>query len=62
MHALLAALQAAHAGEDGLTFSEVIANIPHDAATIFVYVLLLVTFGTIFWVGRPRKGPPPWRS
>ena len=58
MHALLMAAQAA-SGDDGLTFAEVVANVPHDPAAVFTYILLVVTFGSIFWVGRPRKAGPP---
>lgn len=43
--------------EDGLTAAEIVGNIPLDPAAIFTYLLLIVTFGAIFWVGRPRKRP-----
>lgn len=59
MHTLMAAAQAARPVEDGLTFGEMIANLPHDPASIFVFVLLIVTFGTILWIGRGSKNTPP---
>lgn len=57
-YALLAALQAASSSDDGLTLAEVLSNIPRDPASIFTYLLLVVTFGGIFWVGRRRKPGP----
>jgi hypothetical protein len=54
-YALLAAVQAASSSDDGLTLVEVLSNIPRDPAAIFTYVLLVVTFGGILWVGRRRK-------
>jgi hypothetical protein len=39
--------------DDGLTFREVIQNIPHDGPAIVVYVLLLI-FAALVWMGsRP---------
>lgn len=29
--------------------------LPHDPASIFVYVLVLVALGGILWAGRPRN-------
>lgn len=42
--------------DDGLTFGEVLANIPHDAAAIVVYVLVGVSIGLVIWSGR--RGTP----
>lgn len=60
MHSLsiFALLQAT--SEDGLTFGEVLSNIPHDAAAIVVYVLVGFSVGLVVWSGR-RRGPgkPP---
>lgn len=54
-HAFFAAVQALTSPEDGLTFSEVVANVPHDPVSIFTYLLLIVTYGGIFWIGRHRR-------
>jgi hypothetical protein len=62
MHALFTAVQAVQTDNDGLTVAEVIANVPHDPASIFTYLLLIVAFGGILWVGRPRKAVPPESS
>jgi hypothetical protein len=62
MHTLFTAVQAVHTDNDGLTVAEVIANVPLDPASIFTYALLIITFGAIFWVGRPRRAAPPESS
>lgn len=59
MHAhVYAAFQAVVSDSDGLTLLEVLGNVPHNPAAIFTYILLVATFGGIFWVGRPRKPGP----
>lgn len=40
--------------DDGLTFREVLSDIPHDAAAIFVYLLLALFVGFIWWGSRSR--------
>lgn len=45
--------------DDGLTFAEVIANIPTDPMSVFVYCLLLVAVVWIAWENRPRRGGRP---
>lgn len=59
MQALLTVIQAVHTGDDGLTFAEVIANLPRDPASIFACVLLIVAVGAILRAGRPRRPRPP---
>lgn len=49
---IVALLQVA---DDGLTFREVLANIPTDPASVFVYLLLAVSLGVIAWSNRPRR-------
>ncbi|CAN5654464.1 hypothetical protein BH23GEM10_BH23GEM10_00540 [soil metagenome] len=40
--------------QDGLTLSEVVQNLPHDAAAIVVYVLI-ISFGAFIWYGSRQK-------
>ena len=54
-YGLAAAAQGLSSVDEGLTFTEVLSNLPRDPASIFTFVLLLVTFSGIFWVGRPRR-------
>ena len=63
MHALILMSAAQVASDDGLTFGEMLADIPHDTASLFVYVLLAVSIGAVVWAGR-RRGPrvPPTSS
>lgn len=49
MLALVAPIQ-----DDGLTFLEALSNIPHDAAAVFVYLLLALFIGFIWWGSRSR--------
>lgn len=44
------------APDEGLTFGELLAAIPHDAAAIVIYLLVGVSVGLVFWSGR-RGGP-----
>ena len=53
-HALMATL-VLH--QEGLTFHEVIQNIPTDPASVFVY-LLLAGSGVLIWMGSRKKGKP----
>jgi hypothetical protein len=47
-------LVAQAAQSDGLSLSEVLANIPHDGPAIIVYAMLLVFAGFI-WYGSRKK-------
>lgn len=47
--------------QDGLTLRDVVADIPHDAAAIFVYVLLLAALIAIA-LGSRRGGDRPGGS
>lgn len=38
----------------GLSVSGILANLPHDPATIFVLVLLVAAIGGVVWVSRPQ--------
>lgn len=49
MFALIALIQ-----DDGLTFHEVLSDIPHDAAAIFVYLLVAIFVFFIWWGSRSR--------
>lgn len=49
---VVASLQVA---AEGLTFREVLANVPTDPASVFVYLLLAVSLGVIAWSNRPRR-------
>lgn len=49
---IFASLQVA---DEGLTFREVLANIPTDPASVFVYLLVAVSLGVIAWSNRPRR-------
>ena len=47
--------------DEGLTFTEVLADIPHDAAAIVVYILVGFSIGLVVWSGRrgaPRDPQP----
>ena len=47
------------AAEEGLTFGELLSNIPHDAAAIVVYVLVGFSVGLVVWSGRRSAGKDP---
>ena len=53
---LLPIIQAA-ATDEGLTMGEILADIPHDAASIFIYVLILVSVGWVIRAGRKKNTP-----
>lgn len=42
--------------DDGLTFAEVLQDIPHDAGAIVVYVLILTFIGFIWYGSRRTSG------
>lgn len=60
MHTLFAVFQAVSSSNDGLTWSELVANIPLDPFTVFTLVLLAGGVGGILWIGRSRT--PPTKS
>jgi hypothetical protein len=39
---------------DGLTFTDVVGNLPSDPAAIFVYILLIGS-GVLIWLGSRNK-------
>lgn len=51
---LFSSMQAAV--DEGLTFAEVLADIPHDAAAVVVYILVGFSIGLVVWSGR--RGAP----
>ncbi len=50
----LAAIQSSR--NDGLTFGEILADLPADPASIFVIALFLGSITLVLWAGRPRGG------
>jgi hypothetical protein len=46
-------------GDHGLTFREILADIPHDAAAIFVYLLVALSIVVVWRANRPKSGAPP---
>jgi hypothetical protein len=58
MHTVLATFLSLQAqGSDGLSFSEVLANIPMDPLSIFVY-LALIGSGILIYLGSRSGGEP----
>ena len=53
--AISAVLQAS-ASDDGLTFAEVVADLPTDPASIFTITFLFVSVALVMWAGRPKGG------
>lgn len=49
---VIASLQVA---DEGLTFHEVLENVPTDPASVFVYVLVAFGLGVVGWSNRPRR-------
>lgn len=41
---------------EGTTTETVLAALPTDPASIFVYVLLIVAFGAMWWANRRSSG------
>ena len=54
--AALAAPAAAQAADDGLSFGEILADLPTDPASIFTLALLIGSLALVLWFGRPRGG------
>lgn len=52
MFAILALLQ----DGEGLTFSKLVADIPHDLPAIVVYILLAAFIGMIVMANRSKRG------
>ena len=44
--------------DEGLTFGEMLRDIPHDAGAIVVYVLMLSVVGFIWYGSRSKAAPP----
>lgn len=58
IHAVSAAYAAAAqtATEEGLTFSEIVSDLPTDPASITTILLFLGSVGLVIWFGRPKGG------
>lgn len=41
---------------EGITFHKVVADLPHDPASLFVIALMFVCTALILWTGRSRDG------
>lgn len=54
MHAVAILVQG-----DGLTWTEVVAQVPHDPAAIFIYLLLFASGVAIWLSGRGKKQDRP---
>lgn len=55
----LSSFQGVTAASDGLTLSEVVANLPRDPASIFVMLLVLASLIAIVWFGGSHGPKPP---
>lgn len=44
--------------DEGLTFREVLQNIPHDGPAVVIYLMLAVFAGLIWWGSRNSGGTP----
>lgn len=61
---IIAVAQAVSSDDDGLTWREVLTDLPHDPASIAVFLLVIVSVALVIWAGRPgrsggrRKGTP----
>jgi hypothetical protein len=44
------------ASDEGLSFTEVLSNLPTDPASIFAILLVVVSFALVLWFGRPKGG------
>lgn len=53
---ILAAVLVFQTEAEHVTFAEVLSNIPHDPASIFVYLLLVASVVGVVVAGRARKG------
>jgi hypothetical protein len=43
-------------GGGGLDFGQILRNIPHDAAAMVGYILI-IAFGVVLWIGSRKKAP-----
>lgn len=44
------------AESEGLTIGRILADIPHDAPAILLYVLTAASIGLIWWANRKKTG------
>jgi hypothetical protein len=54
---LMTAAQAAAADDDGLTWREVLADLPHDTTSIVILGFLAASVFLVIWASKPRKSP-----
>lgn len=47
------------AGDGGLTFHDILMNIPHDVSAFIVYVLMIGAVLLVLWAGRSQSSGPP---
>ena len=52
----LAAPAAAQAADEGLSFGEILSDLPTDPASIFTVLLLVGSLLLVLWFGRPKGG------
>lgn len=50
-----AVAQAASSDDDGLTWREILAGLPHDPASIAVLLFVIVSVALVIWAGRPGR-------
>ncbi|HET9982201.1 MAG TPA: hypothetical protein VFQ38_01375 [Longimicrobiales bacterium] len=43
----------------GVTLSRIVADIPHDASAIFIYIFTAVSLWLVVWASRKSAGGPP---
>lgn len=55
MLSMLSATSMLQAGSSGLTLQEVLADIPHDAASIAVYVMIVGSLILLWRTGRAKR-------
>ena len=51
----IAVAQAVSSDDDGLTWREVLAGLPHDPASIVVLLFVIVSVALVIWAGRPGR-------
>jgi hypothetical protein len=57
MHAIL--MQVVDRTSDGVTLSEILTGIPHDAPAFFLYALTAGAVGWMIWANRKSKPKDP---
>ena len=50
-----AVAQAASSDDDGLTWREILADLPHDPASIAVLLFVIASVALVIWAGRPGR-------